>query len=102
MGLNVQASHGDVPTTRTAALPERRTLDISDIDCAISEKYRRSILALVESNSVRAEIVLSEDSGRIGPPWTAMRSAPMYVALFLESSAVEHSSHTREYLCPRI
>ena len=58
----------DVPTTRTAALPERRTLNISDIDCAISEKYRRSILALVESNSVRAEIVLSEDSGRIGPP----------------------------------
>jgi hypothetical protein len=26
----------------------------------------------------------------------------MYVALFLESSAVEHPSHTREYLCPRI
>lgn len=92
----------DVPTTRTAALPERRTLDISDIDCAISEKYRRSILALVESNSVGAEIVLLEDSGRIGPPWPAMRSAPMYVALFLESSAVEHPSHTREYLCPRI
>jgi len=42
----------DVPTTRTAALPERRTLDNSDIDCALSEKYRRSILALVESNSV--------------------------------------------------
>ena len=102
MGLNVQASHGDVPTTRTAALPERRTRNISDIDCAISEKYRRSILALVESNSVGAGIVLSEDSGRIGPPWTAMRSAPMYVALSLESSAVEHSSHTREYLCPRI
>ena len=92
----------DVPTTRTATLPERRTLDNSDINCALSEKYRRIILALVESNSVGAEIVLLEDSGRIGPPWPAMRSAPMYVALFLESSAVEHSSHTREYLCARI
>ena len=71
----------DVPTTRTAALPERRTLDNSDIDCALGG-FRQDRTALA-CNALGSDV-----RGPLPRKFSSRASKP-YQRIFVPSHLVD-------------